>query len=168
MHGPDSRGPEAFQSQCRSLKNGATLYRFRLRAGAGPPVCCKANRRGPSPSGRRSFSEFHDTSPVGLPRKVLRGLLPTGRAVARPTTRGPPLRIPGVFVCGLSFSCAAVVDADQGPEDALNHEFPGGDKVRIFRIFRMEKRASLLHQIPLERRLAIDQRGHDIAVPGLG
>ncbi len=49
--------------------------------------------------------------------------------------------------------------AEEGDLDALDDEFLRGDQVFEARVFRFEKRPPPLHDVALERRLAVDQRG---------
>src|SRR4051812_38180028 len=54
--------------------------------------------------------------------------------------------------------------SDQRDHHALDHEFLGGNEVRIFRILGPKKRFSTVQQESLERAFVVYQRGNHVTV----
>ena len=55
----------------------------------------------------------------------------------------------------------------QRDENALDDQLPGWQQVGIIRVFSTQEGLSMVHQVALQSGFAIDQRGDDVAFPGL-
>lgn len=120
--------------------------------------------------GRRSIRETASPAPVSLPDGLLRcrqspspiagcyRLNETANNGASSTqqVRNEVTSMP---------SAMAIAHTHDRAHHALDQQFARGQQIGVFRIFRLQKIAAVLGHEPLERRLAIDERCHDVTRP---
>ena len=67
----------------------------------------------------------------------------------------------------MDFSPIVLGLAQEGNHDPLNEQFVGGNEIRVLWVFRVKEGTPVAHKIALQRRLAVDEGGNDVAVVGV-